>query len=176
MPLMPLDIQKKRFGRALRGYREQEVDEFLAQIVREMERLLKDNAALREQVESLSDRLDQFQKLEDVLHNSLVVAQQSADEMKANARRQADLMIQEAKAQADKILAEAEAQIEAAQANLAAWIRNAHRVRAHVRGMLQSQLELLEADAKELDRLLAEAAAGLPADAVPADAPAAEND
>lgn len=161
MSLTPMDIQKKQFGRALRGYREQEVDEFLDQIVREMERLLKDNAALREQVETLGDRLSQFQKLEDVLHNSLVVAQQSADEMKASARKQADLIIHEAKVKAEQIKKEAETQLEAMQAELSTLIRNARRIKAQVHGMLSSQLEILESEFQQLDKLIAEVAAGL---------------
>lgn len=164
MALMPLDIQKKQFGRALRGYREQEVDEFLDHVVREMERLLKDNAALREQVETLSDRLDQFQKLENVLHNSLVVAQQSADELKANAQQQAELMLEKARVEADRIRREAEAQVEAAQAMLQELVRSARQIRAQLHGLLLSQLDLLEAEGSRLDQVIAEAAAGFAAE------------
>ncbi|HEX6988369.1 MAG TPA: DivIVA domain-containing protein, partial [Bacillota bacterium] len=93
MGLTPLDIQNKEFGRSFRGYNEAEVDEFLDRIVREFDALTKDNAALREQVESLSAKVEQFRRLEDTLHNTLVVAQQAADEVKASARKEADVIL-----------------------------------------------------------------------------------
>jgi len=43
----PLDVHRKEFRRVLRGYDEQEVDEFLGTVAEELERLRRENAALR---------------------------------------------------------------------------------------------------------------------------------
>ena len=50
MALRPLDIHNKQFSRSFRGYNETQVDEFLEQVGREFDQVLRDNAALREQV------------------------------------------------------------------------------------------------------------------------------
>ena len=49
--LTPLDIENKKFPTKLRGYDDAEVDEFLDQITIDYERLYKENAELRAQVE-----------------------------------------------------------------------------------------------------------------------------
>jgi cell division initiation protein len=42
MPLSPLDIHNKEFSKAFRGYQEDEVNEFLDQIIKDYEILLKE--------------------------------------------------------------------------------------------------------------------------------------
>ena len=41
--LTPLDIQNKQFSKSLRGFRDVEVEEFLALVVRSMEELIQVN-------------------------------------------------------------------------------------------------------------------------------------
>ncbi|HEX6988031.1 MAG TPA: DivIVA domain-containing protein [Bacillota bacterium] len=161
MGLTPLDIQNKEFGRSFRGYNEAEVDEFLDRIVREFDALTKDNAALREQVESLSAKVEQFRRLEDTLHNTLVVAQQAADEVKASARKEADVILEQARLQAEQILRDAEARAEAARRGAEELIRRARVYQAQVKGMLASQLDLLESEGRKLEQATAEVAAAL---------------
>ena len=43
MPITPMDIHNKEFSRSFRGYNEDEVDQFLDEIVEEFERLYKEN-------------------------------------------------------------------------------------------------------------------------------------
>ena len=160
MPLTPLDIRNKKFRRSLRGYDEAEVDDFLEQVVREMDRLLKDNASLREQVETLGAKLEQYQKLEDTLHNTLVVAQQAADELKANAHRQAELTMAEARQRAERIITEAEGQVDAARQALETLVRRARVFQQQLRGMLTAQLELLDAEEGRLAGMLSESERG----------------
>lgn len=42
MPLTPLDIHNKEFGKGFRGYNEDEVNEFLDQIMKDLEILMKE--------------------------------------------------------------------------------------------------------------------------------------
>lgn len=170
MPLTPLDIRNKTFRRAFRGYDEEEVDAFLEQVMREFEQLLRDNAALREQVEMYSSRLQQYENLEHTLHNALIVAQQTADEVRAAARREAELVVEEARRQAEDVLRQAREQADALERAAAELGRRARAFRAQLRSLLQSQLELLD---QEFARLgAAESAPGR--GAPPAARPAAE--
>ena len=49
--LTPLDIENKRFPTKFKGYDDAEVDAFLDQVTIDYERLYKENAELRAQVE-----------------------------------------------------------------------------------------------------------------------------
>ncbi len=60
MKLTPLDIARRDFGLALRGYHRGEVDEFLANLQEEFERIYKENNSLREEVVTLSQQIDRY--------------------------------------------------------------------------------------------------------------------
>ena len=88
MKLTPLDIRHKEFKRGMRGYVDGEVDEFLDEVADEFERLFKENIELSERCEGLQEKIDQYRNLEETLQNTLVAAQRSAEELKANAQKE----------------------------------------------------------------------------------------
>jgi len=145
MPLTPLDIHNKEFSRAFRGYREEEVDLFLDEVVREFEALLKENATLREQVEALSSKVEQYRQLEDTLHNTLIVAQETAEELKASARKEAELIIREAEQEAAEIRRRAQETVRQLGETFEEIKRQMRLFRARIKSELTAQLELLEA-------------------------------
>lgn len=146
MPLTPLDIHNKEFKRSFRGYNELEVDAFLDEVVRDFEALLKDNASLKEQVQALSARLDHYRQLENTLQNTLIVAQETAEEVKASARKEAELIVREAQLEADRIVKMAEERVQRLQEMAENLRRQIQLFRAKARTMLEAQMELLEAD------------------------------
>lgn len=144
--LTPLDIHNKDFKRAFRGYSETEVDEFLDEVVRDFEALLKDNATIRAQAEDLRQKVEQYRQMEETLKKALVVAQETASEVKAAARKEAELIIREAQAEADRHRRAAREAVEQARARLDAMERHAVEFRARVRSLLESQVEVLKHD------------------------------
>jgi cell division initiation protein len=153
--LTPLDIHNKDFRRGVRGYREDEVDDFLDKVVADFEALLRENATLKDQVTELQQRLEQYRSLESTLHSTLIVAQETADAVKESARKEAELIVQEAEARAQATREREAAEIRKAEEHLAELGRRTIAFRAHVRSLLESQLELLRND-----DAMSEAAAG----------------
>lgn len=98
--LTPIDITSKRFRRALRGYRPSEVDEFLAEIGADYEAVTVENAHLREQVAQMQQELERYRAIEEALKEALVLAQRTADELRANAHRDAEVIRAQAELQA----------------------------------------------------------------------------
>ncbi|QIA26857.1 DivIVA domain-containing protein [Thermaerobacter sp. PB12/4term] len=147
MALTPLDIHNKQFPRSFRGYNETEVDEFLEQVGREFDQVLRDNAALREQVEALNARLEQYRQLEDTLHNTLVVAQETAEEVKASAQKQAELMINQARLEAEQIVQAARAKAEEMERRYQELLSSMKAARARMRALLLAHLQLLDEEA-----------------------------
>ena len=87
MKLTPLDVRHKEFKRGMRGYADDEVDEFLDEVADEFERIFKENIDLGERVEGLEERLAHYRMIEETLQKTLVSAQQSAEELKAMATK-----------------------------------------------------------------------------------------
>ena len=61
----PLDIENKKFQKQMmNGYNVDEVDDFLDELTIEYEKLYKENAELRNQVENSKKDLEQYKSIE----------------------------------------------------------------------------------------------------------------
>ncbi|GIV19912.1 MAG: hypothetical protein KatS3mg023_1663 [Armatimonadota bacterium] len=97
--LTPIDITNKRFRRALRGYRTSEVDEFLAEVGADYEAVVLENARLREQVAQMQQELERYRAMEEAMKEALVLAQRTADELRATAHKEAEILRAQAELQ-----------------------------------------------------------------------------
>lgn len=151
MPLTPLDIYNKEFKHGFRGYQEDEVNEFLDEVVRDYEALLRENAELKEQLAGINERIEQYRKLEETLKNTLVVAQTTADEVRAAARKEAELVVREAEGKAQELWNQSQQRVQDQEEQLQGLKREWDIFRARVRSMLQTQLALLDAAVDNAD-------------------------
>ncbi len=143
MPLTPLDIVNKEFKHGFRGYNEDDVNEFLDEVVRDYEALIRENDELKENTSGMTERLEQYRKLEATLQSTLIIAQQTSEEVKQAARKEADLIVREAEGKADEIVRRAEGRARDAENQLAQMRYETEKYRAQVRSLLESQLHLL---------------------------------
>ena len=104
MPLTPLDIHNKSFNKGFRGYDEDEVNEFLEQVMKDYELVLREKRDLEEKLNGVHERLGHFNNIEDTLNKSILVAQEAAEDVKRNAQKEAKLIIKEAEKNADRIV------------------------------------------------------------------------
>jgi cell division initiation protein len=141
--LTPLDIHNKEFKRGFRGYNEEEVDEFLDRVVKDFEKLYQENLEMKEAVERLNNKLEHYQHMENTLHSTLVIAQETAEEVKLNARKETELLIKEAELRAQKMVEEAVAKVRKMTAEYEEIQKQAQIYRARVRTLLQAQLEMV---------------------------------
>jgi len=146
MPLTPLDIHNKEFSRRLRGYDEDEVNEFLDQIIKDYEALIRENKELQNQVAALQEKLGHFLNIEETLSKTIIVAQEAADELKNNAKKEAQLIIKEAEKNADRIINESLAKSRKIALEVEEMKKQAAIYRARLRALVESQLELLGKD------------------------------
>ena len=142
--LTPLDIHNKEFKRSFRGYNEEEVDEFLDQVVKDYESNYQENIELRETVERLNSKLEHYQHMENTLHTTLVIAQETAEEVKLNARRETELLHKEAEIRAQRMLEEATSKVRGMMAEYEELQKQAQVFRTRMRTLLQAQLGMLD--------------------------------
>lgn len=146
MPLTPLDIHNKEFSRKLRGYDEDEVNEFLDQIIKDYEALIRENKELQAKVAELEEKLGHFSNIEETLSKAIIVAQDAADELKNNSKKEAQLIIKEAEKNADRIINEALAKSRKIALEVEEMKKQAAIYRTRFRTLVEAQLELLSQD------------------------------
>lgn len=142
--LTPLDIHNKEFKRALRGYDADEVDDFLDEIIKDYEKLYKENLNLKDQVENFQDNIARYRDLEDTLHNTMILAQQTADEVKKNAEKEAQLIIKDAEQKAEETMEQAKEKVNDLKFEYKELQKTVQQFKAQFKGFLLAQLELIE--------------------------------
>jgi cell division initiation protein len=144
MKLTPLDIRHKEFKRGMRGYVDEEVDEFLDQIADEFERLFKENIDLGERIESLEEQVTRYRRIEDTLQKTLLSAQQSADELKQNATKESQLILRDAELKARQIVNESYADKQRIEGSLSKLRGVEEEFRIRFRQLLEGFLKQVE--------------------------------
>lgn len=142
--LTPVDINKKEFRKAMRGYHEHEVDSFLDQIARDYETLFRQKAELEDILRRKEEQLQQYRNLEETLNSTLVMAQKTAEELKESTAREAELLIRETRAEAENIIRQAKSQKELIEHEQAELRQSLAGFRSQMRAFLKAQLEMVE--------------------------------
>lgn len=102
--ITPLDIQNKEFKRSVRGYDVKEVDIFLDEIILDYEKIYKDNIDLRDKTNALSEQIRHFNTMEETLKNTLLLAQNTSEELINSAKVKAENIISDSEISKRKII------------------------------------------------------------------------
>jgi cell division initiation protein len=146
MSLTPLDIHNKEFTRSFRGYDEDEVNEFLDQVIKDYEKIIRDKKEAEEQVAELKDKIGHFNTIESTLNKSILVAQETAEDLKSNANKEAKLIIKEAEKNADRIINEALSKSRRLAIEVEELKKQAKVFRTRMKMIVQAQLDMIESD------------------------------
>jgi cell division initiation protein len=146
MPLTPLDIHNKEFARRIRGYDEDEVNEFLDLVIKDYESVIRENKELHNQMFVIQERLDHFVNIEGSLSKTIIVAQEAADDVKSNAKKESQLILKEAEKNADRIINEALSKSRKVAMEVEELKKQASIYRTRFRTLVEAQLELLSMD------------------------------
>lgn len=146
MPLTPLDIHNKEFTRGFRGYDEDEVNEFLDQIIKDYESVIREKKELLDRVSELDDKLTHFSNIETTLNKSILVAQETAEGVKRSAEKEAKLIIKESEKNADRIVNEALSKSRKVALEVEELKKQASVYRTRFRMLLEAQLEMLNTE------------------------------
>ncbi|MFI2857505.1 DivIVA domain-containing protein [Paenibacillus sp. JSM ZJ436] len=149
MSLTPLDIHNKEFSRRLRGYDEDEVNEFLDQVIKDYESVIRENKEMKNQLMAMQERLDHFTNIEETLSKTIIVAQEAADEVKINAKKEAELIVKESEKNADRIINDALGKSRKIALEVEELKKQASIYRTRFRSLVEAQLELLKHDGWE---------------------------
>jgi len=152
MNFSPLDIYNKSFKKKiLGGYKPDQVDQFLDEVGISVEKLLKEYNHLKKENENLLQQLENYEKIEDKLGDTLIRVQEVADERTKQAEKESKLILQEARMKAEKIMKEAQQDILEERDKIEKLREARELFEIRFRNLLKGYLKLL--DKKRLNQI-----------------------
>ncbi|MBQ6582346.1 MAG: DivIVA domain-containing protein [Mogibacterium sp.] len=150
--IMPIDIDKKEFTRDKRGYNSREVDEFLDLIIVDYEKVLNDNRSMAHKIKFLEKQLEEAQKSDTAMLDTLETAKRLMADISASAERRAELMIRDAELEAETMILDAKATVRKLNDEHIVLSGKVERLRKNFRRLLEAELEDLDADEYEMNK------------------------
>jgi cell division initiation protein len=139
-----VDIQHRSFKRALQGYDRTDVDKFLDEIIESLEDEATARAALEAEIADLKERISHFKAMEESLQSTLLLAQRTADEVKAAAHKEADLIKQEARLQSEREIGNLGERVDESRREHQRMLDIADKAKSEIRGLVLSYLALID--------------------------------
>lgn len=174
--ITPMDIHNKTFSKGLRGYSEEEVNDFLRQIVTDYEQIYREHREMEEEMDQMKVKLSNYERISDTMTATLQLAKDTAENVKKNAKRNADILISNAKMEGDRQVKDAEDY----RRRLAETMIHTEGNMKNYVSKIRKDLELALASIDALENLKAPIVPGYaypavePEEEAPADAPAEE--
>jgi len=159
--LTPMDIHNKDFKRSFRGYNEDEIDDFLDQVVNDYEKLFRENERLKEDLVRAQKDNEKFHEREKSINDTLLLAQKTAEEttsqarksvaeMKENMERECQNMHREAELSIKQQMEEATNRVRAIVAEYDRLVREKNHFLRKVKVTLESELAVIGQTLSEL--------------------------
>ena len=143
--ITPLELENKKFTRRrMNGYDVEEVDDFLDLLTVDYSKNYKTIKELETKVDELNKSMEHYKSIETTLQDTLVMAQKTAEDVKAVAKKQADQIVEEAKSSAQKQADSLDNEIIAKKKELEDIKKQFDLYKAKMESLLIAQLELLK--------------------------------
>jgi cell division initiation protein len=144
MRITSMDINNKEFKKSLRGYNADEVDEFLDKVAEEYEIIYKENSTLREKTSFLEEKLEHHAKIESTIQNTLVLAQNAAEQAKFCAQKESEMVIKNANDSSQRILDKAHNDVLKINDEYEKTKQEFAKFRTKFRNFMNTQVEMFE--------------------------------
>lgn len=144
MKISPASIKLQEFAKKMRGYDPEEVHAFLEKLADDADDLVKENDALKEQVEALNEKLSEFKRIEKNLQETLLRAQESSTKAIESTKKQSNLIIKEAELKSAQIIEKARESANEIRNAVINLREERDLIVAKLKAIINSQAHLLE--------------------------------
>ena len=148
--ITPKDIEGKVFGSSLRGYKKEEVDQFLDEIMIDFQKLLSENERLQKNVRDMEAEVAECKKSEKSVLRTLEQAKNLMSDISASAEKRADAIIQNARAEANRIMTDAKDSAGAMQVRQDTLRKRINSYQTKYKELLMSELAKLRTEEDDL--------------------------
>ena len=142
--ITPTDIENKEFSKAKKGYNEEEVDEFLDLIILDMEKLIRENRQLKEELGKVHVQVDKHMSTETSVYETLEAAKSLMNDIAASAERRTEILLKNAEMEADLITREA-------KESITRYTDEGNRLKDRVESLKERYKKMLEAELERVD-------------------------
>jgi cell division initiation protein len=143
-------IKNKEFRKGVRGYSQEEVEEFLDIIAQDYDAVTNEMEMLQGKVSSMEAKLSNYSKMENALQTTLVLAQDAAVQMKEKANSESERIVREANETIMFAQQEAKQILEAAQTQADRLISEARKDAAANHETAEQTLAKANSDAERI--------------------------
>jgi len=148
--ITPLDIQNKEFSKSVNGYKKDDVDEFLDLLTIDMEKILGDNVALKNENTRLTTELEKYRGSEGAVLETLEAAKALMGDISVSAEKRAEILLKNAELDAEIIQREARESVERLHEEIL-LLKNRFTVfQSKYRNMLEVELERFDTLSAEI--------------------------
>lgn len=140
----------EKFSTSFTGYKKEEVNAFVADVIKQVESMIGDMKAKDVEIEQLKQSLEKYKNMEQTFNKALLMAEDTSNQIRRLARDESATIIADARKNASRIVNEALIQAEKTQAESAQLKRNIVTFKRRLRTILESQLDLVD-DIEHLD-------------------------
>lgn len=103
MNLTPLEAEKFEFRQSMRGYHRDDVEQFRELVIAALEEHVALGNRLGERIRELEAMVERYRESEELVKNSVVLAQRTSDEIIASAHKEAEAIVKQAHAEGERI-------------------------------------------------------------------------
>ncbi|ARK25707.1 cell-division initiation protein [Sporosarcina sp. P37] len=146
MALTPTDIHNKTFNTKFRGYDEDEVNEFLEQLMKDYENVLKKNEELEKKVADHEVKISHFNMIEETMQKSILIAQEAAEDVRKNSVQESKLIISEAEKNADRLINDALSQARKIALEVEVLKKQSKVFKSRFKMMVEAQLDMINTE------------------------------
>lgn len=143
--ITPELIASKRFDKAMGGFRQDEVEEFLNQVAEEYGALVKEKEELEEKINLLAEKIEQYRADEDSLRSALIGAQKLGDSVIRDSKIKAENILREATVTSEKMMEEAQKNIKKEEITLIKMQKEVSKFKNRLLTIYKQHLELISA-------------------------------
>lgn len=132
------DVRNKRFEKAAFGYKQEEIDEFFAQLEAELDEMERERNEANNKIQVLADKVREYMRDEDALKDALLGAQKQGHQVINEAHDKAEQIIAEAQAKADAL------EDEAVRQHAVAMEKNREEIAKEKEALIEAQQQVAD--------------------------------
>jgi cell division initiation protein len=148
--ITPTDIQDKTFTRTVRGYKEDEVNQFLDLVTLDMNKLIQENKSLKETIRGLGAEIDRYRGSEGTIFKTLESAKALMSDISSSAEKRAEIVLKNAELDAERMRREARESVERITEEATEMAARWEQFKLRYKNLLQNELDRFESLSADL--------------------------
>ena len=134
----------KKFRKALRGYNVKEVNAFINEVICQVEKMIAEDNRKTLIINNQNKELKNYKSMEESLKKSILMAEETASQMKKMARIESESIINDAKKNANKIVSDALIRAQKIEAESAVLKKNISIFKTRLKNIIEQQLQIVD--------------------------------